>query len=336
MTENRCDDATPVVFAPDPARFRRNHRWGLFVAAFVSAVVVAGLLSLSSPFWLFGVGLLAVAGCVFVGAVRVRWNASPPSVTVDRSGITYRERNLGITRDRSPGERRLAWSEIYSVEIDAHTTSEGSYQFVRVRPLRTDARAEIRFQPSVVHATLADLTTALERHAPQRLHTPLDKRPPTGTAGRWGAALGALIVVALTGGLAWAWGSAAVDGYRATHRGIAGTLVVTAIHRGTGQDAGGVSVTGDFTPAAGGPVRHGVSFATRGGIVGYTYHVYASGPDPTAVYPAASRNWIGNTVGASIAGAILLLAVLVALGVQGIRYVRRSSRPHRDPPTSGR
>jgi hypothetical protein len=148
------------------------------------------------------------------------------------------------------------------------------------------------------------------------------RRGPTGAvrprSTNWGAAIGILLIVALSGGLTWAWGSRAVDGYRATHRGVQGTLVVTAVQRGRGEDAGSDSVTGDFTPSAGGQVRHGVSFDTRGALVGYTYQVCASGPDARRVYPMASREWIVNTVGAGIVGATLL-AALLALGVWGIR-----------------
>jgi hypothetical protein len=147
----------------------------------------------------------------------------------------------------------------------------------------------------------------------------------TRPTGRWADLAGPLIFMVFPGLLGWMWTSSAIDGYQATHHGIPGTAVITHIDRGRGQDAGSLSITGDFTPAGGGPTRRHVSIVTREAVsVGDTIRVSAGRPDPKSVYPPDSRNWIGNIVGAGVAGAACL-ALLAAMFVWEIRTRRTKS-----------
>jgi hypothetical protein len=321
MTEERAVDAGSMVFHQDPARYRRARRIELVGVTAVPGIFIAFLCVLPSPGPEFGLGLLVLVVIVFVAAARLRWNANPPTLVVDTLGVTYRDRHLGITfKDRSL-DKHLTWSEIDCLEI-----YQGDLTSVSVKPIQADANPEIVFQPNEVRASESDLVEALVRFAPERLRSLIDKRPPGDNL--WAALAGLVLVLLLSGLFAWQWTSDAIEGYQATHHGIPGTAVVTHIDWGRGQSSGR-SITGDFTPSTGGPVRRGVSIVTEEAVgVGDTIHVNAGGPDPNAVYKAGSRDWVGNVAGAAVSGAIFF-ASLITLCVFTIRRLPKRSTVER-------
>ena len=321
MTGERIADAGSMVFHQDPARYRLARRVELIGVTAVPGILIAFLCTLPSPGWEFGLGLLVPVVIAFAAAARLRWNADPPTLILDTLGVTYRDRDLGITfKDRSL-DRHLTWSEIDCLEIHQGTGLETTnLTYVGVRPIHADAKREIVFQPGGVCASEPDLAEALARFAPERLRSLVDKRRSR-SDGPWAVVAVLVFVLLLSGLFGGLWGAGAVEGYRATHGGIPGTAVVTHIDWGRGQSTGR-SVSGDFTPSTGGPVRKGVSIVTKEAVsVGGKIRVNAGGPDPDAVYPAGNRDWVSNAVGASVSGAIFL-ASLIALSVFTIGRLR--------------
>jgi hypothetical protein len=302
-----------VVFRRDPVRFRRGRRAEIIAVAVVPGALIVSLCVSPWPAWPFGLGLLFVGGLGLIAAVKLRWNAEPPTLTIDPRGITYQDRNIGITfKDRSL-DRQLIWADIESIQINGlGETDAADATGVDIRA--GDAKPGIAFQPWELGVKELELAEALVRFAPERLRSALEPPPPAGAGkgSRW--AFLAVLLPLCCAVLAWVFASQAVDGYQATHHGIPGIAVVTKVDRGSGEDAGSVSVTGDFTPSNGGPVLRHVSIETRTGYVGENVRVNAPGPDATAVYPPDSWDWIGSIVAASVFGAIAA-AMLLLLSV---------------------
>jgi hypothetical protein len=343
MVEEGFAGEASTVFQQDPAHYRRTRRIEVVGVTAVPAALAAVLCTLPSPGWPLGLGLFVVIVLASIAAARLRWNADPPTLSFDPLGITYRDRHLGITFKNRSLDKRLSWSEIDFIEVyPGAEPGAGGLTGVRVKPLRPDTQPEIAFQPAEVGATTADLAQALTRFAPERLRNVVDEHRPrdgglrlrkgraprnSAPTGRWANLAGPLVLMVFPGLLVWVFTSMAIDGYQATHHGIPGTAVITDIDRGRGQDAGGLSITGDFTPAGGGPTRRHVSIVTREAVsVGDTIRVSAGRPDPESVYPPDSRNWIGNIVGAGVAGAACL-ALLAAMFMWEIRIRRTKSGP---------
>jgi hypothetical protein len=333
MAEERCVDPESLVFCQDPTRYRRARRTELVAGALVCALVPAVLCSLPSPWWLLGLTAFAVLLVAFFAAARLRWNASPPTLSLDATGITYRDRHLGITVRNRHVERHLAWSDVEHIEIDESGGRETTgLTLVTVRPVQPDASPALTFQPSEVGATETEVIEAVARFAPAQVSRVVDKRRPPS---RWAAVAGIVLVLLLSALFAWQLATSAVDGYRAAHHGVSGTALVTHIDWGRGQSAGGRSVTGDFTPSSGGPARRGVTIVTGEALyVGETIQVTADRPDPTLVFTPGGEGWIGRVVGATVSGAVCL-AALSALCVTGIRALRRRSNVQ-DRPGEGR
>jgi hypothetical protein len=141
---------------------------------------------------------------------------------------------------------------------------------------------------------------------------------------RWVAvALQVFVVLVLAGfgTMAWVYLQQARDGYRATHHGVPGIVVIThrSVTTGEGVD---VSVSGDFTPSAGGRTSRGVHVDTKEPMfVGDVVPVVAGGPDPGRVYLPGSRSWIGSLVVGSVVGAVTAALTVLA----AVSWVRGSS-----------
>lgn len=324
MAEERPADPESLVFCQDPARYRRARRTELVAGGLVCAVVPAALCLLPSPWWLLGLAGLVVLLVAFVVMARPRWNARPPMLSLDATGITYRDRHPDIAVRNSNGyaERYLAWSEVERVEIAEGGRERGGLTLVKVRPVQPDASAAFTFQPSEVGATETEVIAAVARFAPAQASSVVDNRRPPA---RWAAPAGILLVLLLSALFTWRSATGAVAGYRAAHHGVSGTALVTHVDWGRGQSAGGRSVTGDFTPSSGGPVRRGVTIVTGEAVyVGETIRVTADRSDPASVYTPGSRGWIGWIAGAAVSG-LIGLAALSALCVTGIRALLRTS-----------
>ncbi|HEY2671971.1 MAG TPA: hypothetical protein VGJ07_16585 [Rugosimonospora sp.] len=138
-----------------------------------------------------------------------------------------------------------------------------------------------------------------------------------------------VLVLAGFGAMAWVYLQQASDGYRATHHGVPGTVVIThrSVTTGEGVD---ISVSGDFTPSAGGRTSRGVHVDTKEPMfVGDVVPVVAARPDPGRVYLPGSRGWIGSLVVGSVVG-VVTAALTVLAGVSWVRGVwagRRRAGP---------
>jgi hypothetical protein len=169
-------NAEPVVFQQPVSKYRRARRAELLGLTGLSTLF--GLMVCATPLWPIG-AFFAVAGVAsFAIAQPILWNAEPPSVTIDASGITMRSWDLGITfKDRSR-TMRLGWPDIALIEVDrGHGLNTSDLISVTVSPAAPERGPRIRFNPDSMAMTDVALAQALATFAPPRLADITDRRP---------------------------------------------------------------------------------------------------------------------------------------------------------------